>query len=264
MKASDRQVAKSALIQNGVSYPQDWVIHNKQIVTFHDIEDNENPLSTISESVTKIKPEEFYKVNKDLENVFKGLLWRCLQQMLYKNGVTYQNQVGLFIFVPVNEEEERRISWMYKKRNERTVFKKVMRKKNPELLDAYTHFAFDSFFELINDQWFIAIQPDWFFSYDKYKKSRNSADKVKYKKKNESNKAVYDHFNFLSYFLRNIHESQGNLFDQNVETLDKYYLKFTKVTYLDNAPNIDDKKWLIKEPIERKNVFENDQVEIQL
>jgi len=266
-KSGERDVAKSALMQMEQGYPQDWVVHNKQIITFFDLNNPDVPMSKICDegTITELTPAEFYGVNKDIENVFKNLLWRCLQQMLYKNGISYQHQVGLFIFLPNEEDDdERKVKWLLKKSNERTVFKKVMRKKDPEKLDAYTHFAFDTNFELMDGKWFIQIHPDWFFSFDGYNKSGNSADKVKYKKKKESNKAVYDHFNFLSYFLRNIHESQGNLFNKEETENEKYFLKFSKVDHLKKAPNIDDKSWLTKEPKERKNVFENDQVEILL
>ncbi|MBO6795313.1 MAG: SMEK domain-containing protein [Balneolaceae bacterium] len=267
MRSSERNVAKSALAQDSLAFSADWIVHNKQIITFHDLSDKNIPLVRICDegTITELSPGEFYRVSKDLENVFKNLLWRCLQQMLYKNGISYQHQVGLFIFLPDNEgDEERKVEWLHKKSNERTVFKKVMRKKDPERLDAYTHFAFNTNFELLDEKWFLQIHPDWFFSFDGYNKSANSADKVKYKKKKESNKAVYDHFNFLSYFLRNIHESQGNLFNQEKIENEKYFLKFSKVDHLKKTPSIDDKSWLTKEPKERQNVFENDQVEILL
>lgn len=262
-RASARNVAKAAMAQSGLGYPQDWIVHNKQVITFHDLDDPSFPLSSICDpgTITALSPKEFYGINEDLERVFKNLLWRCLQQMLYKNGVQYQNQVGLFIFTALDEEDERKEKWFHKKKNERTVFKKVMRKKDPEKLDAYTHFAFDTKFELINTNWYLLIKPDWFFSKDGYKKSYYSSDKVTYKKKNENNKIVYDHFNFLSYFFRNLGKQEPDLFRQD-ESSETYFLKFQKADVIEKAPNIDDEKWITKEPKERKNILENNQFEL--
>ncbi|MFH5884696.1 SMEK domain-containing protein [Halalkalibaculum sp. DA3122] len=262
----EREVAKAAMHQKGLHFSNDWIVHNKQIITFHDLTDESLPLSQICDlgTATRLTPSAFYKVDRDLENVFKNLLWRCLQQMLYKNGVSYQHEVGIFIFTAMEEEEVRKEEWRLKRKSERTVYQKKMRDDKPDKVDVCNHLAFDTNFELLNDTWYMLVKPDWFFSYNGYNKSSKSADKVKYKKKKENNKQVYEHFNFISYFLRNIHEKQPDMFDEVEESSEKYFLRFKSMKPLDNAPNINDKKWLEKEPKERKNVFEQGQTEMVL
>jgi hypothetical protein len=60
--ASSREVAKSALHQQGLNFGSDWTIFNNKVITFHDLTDNSLPLSKIidSSNIENSEPFKFY------------------------------------------------------------------------------------------------------------------------------------------------------------------------------------------------------------
>jgi hypothetical protein len=98
--SSARDVVRAALEQNGLRFGVDWVIHNNQIVTFHDLGRNDVPLASLVDQGTigEFDTDRYWGINQDYENVFKQLLGRCLQQKLFHRGVQWQNEDKMYIF----------------------------------------------------------------------------------------------------------------------------------------------------------------------
>jgi hypothetical protein len=238
---STRDLVAAALTKRGLRFAADWWCHANQILTFHDLRDSSLPLSHIVDrgTVTQLKPEEFYGQDADHERVFKSLLWKCLQQKLFRQSILWQNQENMFIFCDDDGEDVRKEQWRGKKQNERTVYKRVMKTHKPDEVFYCSHFAFHTQFLRFDKVWYLSVVPDWFFSWDGYHRSAFGAKKIAYLKKNEWNTQVFNHFRFITYTL--CHEKPSDLFEQR----ELYpFLTFGKTVDFDNAPLLDDDDWL--------------------
>ena len=196
---------KNALEQLELKFGVDWECYQNQVFTFHDLSDSEIPLAQVVDqgTVTPIGPEEFYSVDEDNERVFKALLRRCLQQKLYHQGVTWQFQDKLYIFVSENGSEIRTERWYGKQWSEREVYKQVMKKNKPQEISYCKHLAFRTQFKRFGKKWFLLIKPDWFFSFDGYKRSYFGSERIDWLKKQEKNSQIFNQLRFIVYFLKN-------------------------------------------------------------
>lgn len=97
---NDRKLVQEALEQQGLRFALDWVTTEKQIITFHDLGDNDIPLASIVDqgTVTKLGTDEFYE-NPVYRNKFVELLQRCLQQKLYRLGIQWQHDEKEYITI---------------------------------------------------------------------------------------------------------------------------------------------------------------------
>ena len=227
----------------GQKFAVDWECHENKIITFHDL--NEDiPLALLIDigTITPLSPDEFFSANEGYELVFKSLLRRCLQQMLYHRNVVWQNTERLFIFC--NNQDSiglREETWIGGKENSRTVFGTTWKKENPPEAFYHKHFAFAVQFKRIENKWYLTIIPEWFFSYDKYHKSRFCEDKVSYLKRKEHNIQIYNHLRFIVFFLS--HDNQPSLFSP-YRNRAKKFLEFGEIVTFGNHYALPDIEWL--------------------
>lgn len=235
-----RDSVKRALKEMGYRFAVDWECNERKIITFHDLYDENLPLSHVIDkgTITTLSPEEFYEADEDNENVFKSLLRLCLQQKLYHQDVSWQNEEHLFIFMEVDGLLIREEKWVGEKENERIVYQRTMKNNKPdEILDC-KHLGFSVQFKQIEQKWYMLIKPDWFFSFDGYKKSYYGADKIDWLKRNEDNQQLYDQLRFITYFLKN--EKPSDLF---VKRTPYRFLSFGDLITFDCAPPLPDREW---------------------
>lgn len=238
--ATTRDVARSALKQAGVGFGVDWICHGGKIITFHDLTDDTLPLSKIidDETTTSLNSQEFYKIDNNSENIFKSLLGRCLQQKLYHQQVYWQHKEKLFIFGEVEGSAIRKEEWYGKKKDERTVYERVMKNNKPNEILHCKHFAFRTQYRRLGQGWYLTIVPDWFFSFDGYKRSFYAKDNLDWLKRHENDKSVYNHLRFISAFLKT--EKPSDLF---VKRHHYPFLSFGELITFDNAPPLNDDGW---------------------
>jgi hypothetical protein len=242
--ASTRDVAQAALKQQGLSFPVDWECHANQVVTFHDLYNEDLRLTKIIDqgTVTPLASKRYYtvdgKVDGNRENVFKSLLRRCLQQKLFPRHVQWQNQDNLFIFMEQDDEPIRYEQWYGERESERKVYERTMKNNKPYEILGCKHLAFATQFKRFEDKWYLILNPDWFFSWNGYKRSIFADEKLKWIKKEEDNKQVFNHFRFLVYFLT--HEEPSNLFEQKPTYR---FLHMGDITKFNTAPILDDQVW---------------------
>ncbi len=220
----------------------DWEIYENKIVTFHDLRDSNLPTSQIIDvaSAESLSPDEFYEQDSGQENIFKSLLRKCLQQMLYRRQLAWQNDRHLFIFVDRNGEDERKEKWKGKVSAERTVFERVANYKDAKKTAYYKHLAFEPRFLFFGGKWYLSIRPDWFFSSDKYKESYYAADKLSWLKRQENNDQVHHQLQFLHYFLAS--QPQPELFGSRAAEIYPF-LSFGDLIKFDNSLYLPDKEW---------------------
>lgn len=92
---------RAFLMEQEVNFPRDWVCYAGQLLTFQNLDDENNPLRSVVEieSIETINPSEFYS-DLDRERVFKHLLDKCLSACLYSRRIAWQPEEKLFIFLP--------------------------------------------------------------------------------------------------------------------------------------------------------------------
>lgn len=239
-----RKSIREHLKTSGLWAPTDFEVNARRIITFHPLDDNNNPFATIIDygTVTPIKPSEFSDIDDDHERVFKSLLRLCLQQKLYKHCVQWKHDDGLFIFVPRQDSDLlREETWTGQKQASRRVFERKLNKYDSDKTFVCKHFAFSVDFVRTDDRWFAALAPDWYFSHgDGYRKSRYADQSLSWLKRKENNRTVTDHFRFLVSWLSKL--DADDLFSATITNPSQ--ISFGDVVRFNNHPALDDDQWL--------------------
>lgn len=238
--SSERGIVQKALMNQGLRFGVDWECHERKLVTFHDLTDPDLPLAKIVDqgTVTELEPQEYYEIDENHEKVFKSLLRRCFQQKLFRQHIAWQNEEHLFIFSEVDGMAKRTEKWQGKVATERVVFERTMKNNKPHEILNCKHLAFEIEFKSFAKKWFVAITPDWFFSYDGYKRSPFAEENISWLKRKENNSAVFNQVRFIAYFLK--HEKPPDLFTRR----DIYpFLSFGDLVMFDTAPKLLDEDW---------------------
>ncbi|NPV54884.1 MAG: SMEK domain-containing protein [Firmicutes bacterium] len=240
--ASKRDQIRVALQQRGLRFATGWEYHEGKIFTFHNLYDEGNPLRSVIDigTIESMASREFYSIDENYERIFKSLLRRSLQQLLYHRGVWWQSEENFFIFVEQNGLVRRVEKWQGKKINEREVFVRTMKDNKPDEILKCKHLAFSTQFRRIDNDWYLVITPDWFFSIDGYRKSPYCEDDLKWLKLKENNSHIANHLRFIAYFLR--HQQRG-LFDED-RWEGPRFLTFGEFVSFGDAPLLIDNKWL--------------------
>jgi hypothetical protein len=235
-----RKQVQDALAKRGLKFSVDWVFHEGQVVTFHDLSDNTLPISQVVDvgTVTMMPAEEYYGLNVDYERVFKSLLGRCLQQKLFRRQVLWQHEDKLFIFGEVDGKDVRIEKWQSTRENERVVFERTMKSNKPDEILNCKHLGFRTEYRRIGQHWYIQIQPDWFFSFDGYRRSFYGAKNIAWLKRKENNSHVLNHLLFLASFLRD--DSQPSLLDNQPPY---QFLTIGSPVRFEELPFLDDNAW---------------------
>lgn len=237
-----RKGVKDFSRENGQLIPSDFEASGGRLIAFHDLEADDSPFRYLIDegTVEAFEPSDYHEIDEDHERVFKSLLRFTLQQKLYKQAVMWQHHEGKFIFLPRDLENKRTESWTGQKASSRMVFERKFKtaKKNEVL--STRHFAFSADFLRLDDRWFVALTPDWFFSYgDEYRRSFYSDKLLSGLKRMEKNRSVYDQFRFLASWLEEI--DREDLFsDQAVSTPS---ISFGPPLKLSGGRALDEKLW---------------------
>ena len=171
------------------------------------------------------------------------MLRRCLQQKLYRQNVIWQHQEQQFIFVEFDGNPIRKEEWYGERKSTRTVYERVMKNNKPDEISYCKHQAFHTQYRRFSQSWYLTIIPDWFFSFDGYRRSFYAKDKLDWLKREENNKNVYNHLRFIVAFLKT--EKSSDLF---VTRYPYPFLGFGELITFENAPLLNDDEWNPKSP----------------
>lgn len=200
-----REFADSEL---GKKLPSAYEVLGGRIITFHNIDARKHPFIGLIEqdTVECFSPKDFYLIDDDHERVFKSLLRLLLQQKLFPHRVMWQHLEHKFIFLPLRDDDNKRSeSWTGKKTSSRMVYERKYNRNNPEKILSTRHLAFGVEFVRTGDAWFIAITPDWLFSFgNDYRRSHFGEKLLSGLKRMENNRAVYDQVRFLAAWLESV------------------------------------------------------------
>ena len=197
--------------------PSDFEVNGGRLITFHNLENQDNPFSFLIDegTIEPFDPSDYYSVDTDHEHVFKSLLRFCMQQKLHKYRVYWQFKEGLFIFLPLDDSDNKRVEvWVGKRAAERTVFVRRFKNNKPDEILSTRHLAFSVSFLTVDTRWYVSMTPDWFFSHgDEYRPSFFGSEQLSRLKKMEHNQSVYNQFRFLCSWLKEL--DTDHLFSEN-------------------------------------------------
>jgi SMEK domain len=204
----DRDVLRHHGRQRRKILPSDFYVYSNQLLTFHDLNDDNNPFAWAVDAgtIVEIAPHEFYGADEAQERVFKALLRYTLQAKLYRERVQWRHEEKLFAFMPLHDDDlHREIPWQGQKLSERHVYERKLSKKDADKVFTQKHLAFAVDFYRLDKQWFVSLTPDWFFSYGPdFKSSRFASGSISWLKRQENNAIIETHFRFLVSWLREL------------------------------------------------------------
>lgn len=250
-----RETVRTFSQEAGLPVPSAYVAHAGTLVSFFDLDAAHNPYSHLIESgtVEAISSKEYWGIDQDHEKVFKSLLRFSLQQRLYEEYVSWYQDEKQFVFLPRPKDGDwREEVWQGDRQSKRTVYARHYGKKDKSKVLMQKHLSFSVDFHNFSDNWLISITPSWFFSYgDTYKKSGYGHDNLSWIKRQENNRAVLNHFRFVSAWLKSIDED--DLFSQADHK--SSFLSFGDNIALSGAPSLDESQWVrLPEPIEESDL----------
>lgn len=241
---SERRLIREALMALDLRVPSGYEVHCRQLITFHPLDDTRGPFARLIDlgTVTTMRPDELYGLDEDRKRVFKSFLRLTLQQKLYSHRVQWMHDDALFVFLPrADVDLLREEKWIGQKTSTRRVFERKLNKNDPDKTFICKHFAFSADFLLNEGRWYVALTPDWYFSYgDGFRRSRYADDSIKWLKKKEVNRTVTDHFRFLTSWLSKL--DQEDLF--GASSGHGTSLTFGDVVSFANHPALRDESWL--------------------
>ena len=227
----------------GKSVPSDYEVSANKLITFHRLQDTENPFSFLVDEGTAepFDPADYYSIDEDHERIFKSLLRFCLQQKLHRHRVLWKFREGLFIFLPARDDDNvRRITWVGKKAATRTVFRRKFNRKHPDKVLSTRHLGFAVSFLTIEGDWYISITTEWYFSYgDDYRKSFYGDKLISGLKRMEKNRSVFDQFRALCAWINKI--DSDDLFNKNAASSPQ--LTFGRIMDLHGGRCLNEKLW---------------------
>lgn len=229
--------------ENGLAVPSAYVIHSGNLVTFFNLIERSNPYQHLCEpgTVEEHNTADYFTIDDDHERVFKSLLRFSLQHRLFKERVRWENEIGEFIFLPLEDGfNQREVVWQGEKKAKRNVFSRQFKEKDPSKVFRQKHLSFAADFLRLDGHWFMAITPSWFFSYGaNFEQSGFSHDSLSWIKRQENNQQVMNHFRFISTWLSSIDDE--DLFSEKGTT--DSFLSFGTPLMLNGAPSLEESGW---------------------
>ncbi|MCC7256728.1 MAG: SMEK domain-containing protein [Dokdonella sp.] len=242
-RRGQRQAVRKLAGSLGVRLPSDYMVSEGRLITFHPMEAPGHLFEKLIDpgTVTPLAPREYWEIDVDHERVFKGLLRFSMQQKLFKHSVRWFNEEGLFAFMPTDNPDLRQEPWEGKVRATRSVFVRKMNKKHEDRVLVSKHLAFSVDFLAALEGWFVALAPNWYFSYgDDFKRSLYADKSLAWLKRRETNRIVFDHFRFLSVWLREL--DKEDLFSNSFKGAPT--VSFGDPVVLPQHPRLNDESWL--------------------
>lgn len=228
----------------GVRAPGGWILKNKQIVGFHDLE--EAPWSHVCDegTVEKFDVREWADA-ADLERThdFIRMLRRLLQDKLFP-VVRYRDDLDCFIWTAPKSGKTQHAPYGSLKRNSKiAVFTPYTTKsKDGRLFTTYRHMAFSERFKRFDSTWFLEITPTYVFTRDGRNLDRFHASRLSGIKRLERNRAVLSQVLFWADLL----QRERDLFSTRDASL-----RFGELKSLELPVGIEDEAWLQREPEDR-------------
>lgn len=266
-KPSSHDYAVSALFMKEISFPHDWIVWDRKLITFHDLQDNTVGLTEIVDkgTVDRLACDEFYGASIDHLSQFKYLLKKCLETKLHKLKIKWIKDEKLFAFLPIlkddlNRWQPRSIEWTKtKKKATRKVVEIKWNLKNKEEVFNMRCLSFRSGFETFEKEWYLSIKPEWIFLWSDFRVCNLAFKNIQWLKKTERNMHVFNHFNFILRYLQP--SASESMF---MEYRDYPFLRIGNIEKFDFAPIVMDSVWNNLEDVSAQKKLQDDNGDVDL
>jgi hypothetical protein len=238
--ASARHTVVQDVMRRGFEVPEDFEVHGKQLISFHDPTSPGSALIPYIDvgTLTPLEPSSFYGTDSGQLRVFKSLLRRALQRQLRPEFIHWQHEERLFFYAPPRGLGQRKVVWKEERMSERVVFEATMKKDKPDEVLTCKHLAFYVDFHLIDRAWYLAIAPTWYFSTDSYRRDPFSPKRISWLKRQENDQQVHTHFRFICHHFRFLQEQ--SLFDGPHP---RTFIRIADSVRFRNHPTLPDHLW---------------------
>ena len=177
-----------------VSNPRfDWSIRRNRFIAFHDPRGQSSELLVKPNSVKVVDTVSFINAgNQDDSNEMAFLLRKCLERQ-FKNQLTFRKHKKRSLLMFYSETPNASLEYSYHSAFNKAKSKvvSVHMQKNYSSSVAYVrHHAFFLKFEHIGDDWFLVVEPTFFFTYDGHRTHRSAEALLSGKKRLENNSAI--------------------------------------------------------------------------
>ncbi len=214
---SGRDAVPELVKQSNVRF--DWVIRKRRYVSFFDPREYGTKAIVDLDQVEAIDTAIF-ALNDDVDdtNDTMDLLRRTVERQLAAQ-LTYLRKERLFYFhaVAANKSRSYRYTANVKETSARVV-SAYANKKNPEGKGYVRHHAATFRFERLADEWFIVVDPTFYFTNDGFRPHRYPAALLAGKKRLERNAAVRGQVIMWQHLLAESTKQDEGLFDKRQQT----------------------------------------------
>ena len=226
---------------------RDWVIRNRRFISFFDPRDNGTSAIVDHDQVEAIDTE-LLAMNDDLDdrNDTIDLLRRTVESQLF-NRLCFARKERLFYFRAM--QRNRPVKYTYPSSAKKASAKVVSvhrNRKNPNGWGYVRHHAARFRFERLHDEWFVVIDPTFYFTYDGFQPHQHAEALLSGKKQLERNSAVRGQVIMWQHLLKSSAGPQADLWTPS--ELDEPRLHFEQIAVLQLSRAVPESSWTRTDP----------------
>ena len=242
---SGRHAMPELMKHDNIRY--DWVIRKRRFISFFDPR-NYGTTAIVDHDQVETIDTELFAMNDDLDdrNDTIDLLRRTVETQLF-DRLYYLRKDRLFYFRAMQKNKSLRYSYPSSARNASARVVSVYRnRKNPDSRGYVRHHAARFRFERLHDEWFIVIDPTFYFTRDGFQPHRCSETLLSGKKRLERNAAVRGQVIMWQHLLVSSAETRGDMWTASQP--DAPRLRFEPLPVLQLSRAVPESSWNRTDP----------------
>ena len=150
----------------------EWLLHDGFIYAFHDLTYDPWRKICIDSTTENFATDDFaFSDEANRRYVFLRMVGKCLEQILYRQGVRFCKERQHYYFRSTPDLAERKVGGL-------SVFKGYESKTTAERIAYYRHRAASLAFMRFDKQWYVQITPTYRFTQDGWKQSRYAEERL--------------------------------------------------------------------------------------
>ena len=150
----------------------EWFLHDGFIYAFHDLTFDPWKKVCIDSTTENLATNDFaFSIDRNQRYVFLRMVGRCLEQILYRQGIRFCKTAGHHYFRATPDLTERKVGGL-------SVFKPYASKTTPDRIAYYRHRAAELNFTCFDRRWYLQATPTYRFTQDGWKQSRFAEERL--------------------------------------------------------------------------------------
>jgi hypothetical protein len=210
--------AAALLLQGDEPARFDWVINGGSFWSFHD------PRTSLCRDIVDLDQVEavetsYLAFHEDLDeqNKFAFLLRQALRHQ-NREDLNWEKDRKLLYFKALEKNDSRRFYYQASRnKTHADVVNVIMSKKEEGRVDFVRHHAFTPRFELLDDQWFLVVNPTYYFTTDGFTPHSYPQALLAGKKRMDNSASLRGQVIMWHRFLTQKERAAGDLFGRDVE-----------------------------------------------